>query len=1427
MGDESANVLTLEHDLASFMMAIVLVRLPETNLEADKYYSGAEIAQAVNTLDDVKNNDYFVNPVLFGHSIVLFHMYIKNRILWETLEDRDSTHNIPGFSDLLSRSSYRVKLPSSSLHVAENNESHQQMNIAIQKARRLMSVYYKTGFKFSHLELNLSDFMSSFAEDLVGHNLPMFFELLEYKAKLTEHKLKIERMQHVFHDESHKVGISTMQRQGPTTGENSAVNVTSSDSSSSSSSSCSRSSSSSSSSSQLPPLNSSSSSSTEATTSVTSSSNLPSFAEISDDIAIDRSVDLLRKEFETLRGNLFLVYPTLQDLVLARNSDPKTCRDRILRDVRLMPTWFKLIMPELFSRRDEIAIQADINDFMMSKISAGKEIAPDEVKNKRSSTKRNRGKSSDKTRTKIETEAEAEAQTQYKERLAAKINKQQIFADILLSLVVSAKWSHQTHTEWLLDISDIALSSGMTASGIAMFNLFNITYSKSELLKAKTAGLEGYYRMKMNDLEKKCREEIAIEVAGTATAVTMMKTFIPMSIVDNYSQQNFAQEQTEGKKFTDSTDTLSSIVLFLVASPLSKWNECRTRSCCTRFTLDDIGVVNDAVIERKFELGSVVNDAAGQKIFDRIDYHVSDYTIIANQPGKSSLHKQMLVQHAMHDALFRDAPAIIRVFDPEFNLQDLVFSIVLPEFMKNKAAFPPPWHLQKHALESLQSLSPYLQLIYAPLANFLGFKPSIFTTLAAKLAGTVPESTLEEFPLISSSSSSSSSNNNSSSSSSSVSSSSGGIGGDASGGGGSVLPQSNAAALIGGGGGGGGVESTTGDDGEEDDSDSSGYSSKDEEENDELEQRKARGQDVAVEDTIIDAEFNLSARTGKIYQSQSQREMFTTLRGTAAMMKLRRANRDFEVKLRIAKKNKPKKTKGAAPSAWSLPTQSSSQVNYNKNLKAVMATTITNHQRLLYMSHLLYAAYVHLNAALGAVEDVKKFWDRTALTRMLKRLFDILELCIKPLDALKCDGDAQPMLESLPELMALFSVGGKPLIFKATSFLLAQQFYMRDYRPDLYQAYLANCTGAHELNIELLHSLISRETNGRPHGLETIRIASINVGRRREMMSAIKANMSANSIQEESEENDDTFAPAVAPQARERHQSTAKALSTRFRPDGSQHEYVKQVADNFLKPLIDGYAVFIATEEMNEQFGSYDPLGVDENAIINGRFEKVKEFRNKVAKKEAKGATKVQQIPTKKLDFLRYFLSEQIVAKTLKKVIDYVCMHKKEYPFLPQTFIKRTGNKDHFVDFFYDFLLHTVKGTGDDYDTELPDVTEANLKEAVDVFKTICSLIPDVTFKDVTFKTGQVKKVKEPKLKYSDILRDLVPPHNICVQLLTTLEWPENTVIGERFWEAEGWGAADGEDCDEKKDEGQGAGEDETRQMIGGGGKRSKKGGKK
>ena len=73
---------TLENDLASFTIAIVLVRLPETELEAGKQYYREKIDRAVNNLDIVKNVDYFVKSMPLGscycYFSTIFHKYKCN-----------------------------------------------------------------------------------------------------------------------------------------------------------------------------------------------------------------------------------------------------------------------------------------------------------------------------------------------------------------------------------------------------------------------------------------------------------------------------------------------------------------------------------------------------------------------------------------------------------------------------------------------------------------------------------------------------------------------------------------------------------------------------------------------------------------------------------------------------------------------------------------------------------------------------------------------------------------------------------------------------------------------------------------------------------------------------------------------------------------------------------------------------------------------------------------------------------------------------------------------------------------------------------------------------------------------------------------------------------------------------------------------------
>ena len=87
MATDAPPEMTLENDLASFTIAIVLVRLAETELEAGKQYSREQIARAVNNLDIVKSVDYFVKSMPLGCAIVIFQRYFTNISVTETLRE--------------------------------------------------------------------------------------------------------------------------------------------------------------------------------------------------------------------------------------------------------------------------------------------------------------------------------------------------------------------------------------------------------------------------------------------------------------------------------------------------------------------------------------------------------------------------------------------------------------------------------------------------------------------------------------------------------------------------------------------------------------------------------------------------------------------------------------------------------------------------------------------------------------------------------------------------------------------------------------------------------------------------------------------------------------------------------------------------------------------------------------------------------------------------------------------------------------------------------------------------------------------------------------------------------------------------------------------------------------------------------------------
>ena len=66
-------------------------------------------------------------------------------------------------------------------------------------------------------------------------------------------------------------------------------------------------------------------------------------------------------------------------------------------------------------------------------------------------------------------------------------------------------------------------------------------------------------------------------------------------------------------------------------------------------------------------------------------------------------------------------------------MEAIVFAIVLPKMMKNMIFTIPPFHMQKHAMESLEYQFVFMFLIKTPFANAIGFKPSVFVGLKDRI----------------------------------------------------------------------------------------------------------------------------------------------------------------------------------------------------------------------------------------------------------------------------------------------------------------------------------------------------------------------------------------------------------------------------------------------------------------------------------------------------------------------------------------------------------------------------------------------------------------------------------------------------------------------------------------------------------------------
>ena len=129
-------------------------------------------------------------------------------------------------------------------------------------------------------------------------------------------------------------------------------------------------------------------------------------------------------------------------------------------------------------------------------------------------------------------------------------------------------------------------------------------------------------------------------------------------------------------------------------------------------------------------------DENGVKVKSNLFPHLSDFIPLASLKAKSSSHFTIaqIVKIVINN--FFEAGIQHKIFlpaDPEFVLEAIVYMSVLGDMTQHMIFTVPPFHVQKHCMESLEKNFVFMRAIKIPFANAIGFKPSVFNGLVDRI----------------------------------------------------------------------------------------------------------------------------------------------------------------------------------------------------------------------------------------------------------------------------------------------------------------------------------------------------------------------------------------------------------------------------------------------------------------------------------------------------------------------------------------------------------------------------------------------------------------------------------------------------------------------------------------------------------------------
>ena len=326
----------------------------------------------------------------------------------------------------------------------------------------------------------------------------------------------------------------------------------------------------------------------------------------------------LNKELDALREVLWRTYGR-RSINISNHSEfanefADTIWEKCVRDVCIAPTWFRILFYGSLSNADIVYLEKKGNSDLIDALEHGHKASNEMLTNRRSDVS--------------------------SIRQAAMLRQKELFADMILHILLHCKCNGQCPLEWIYKISSILKDGGLSDSASNNLSRIALGYSAVVARDISETSLPTFYDQRMRLMVDM--------IAKTSISDTKeYKSYIWILMIDNYAKVKYAAEQTGKKAFASTTDSLS-ILAFPTTNEVLIHELVKSRqervSLCT--SLNNLQKVKVVIAQGYIDLSEIfIKSEDINNRFERIDTnfaHLSDAFAVASLPVKSSSHEQML-----------------------------------------------------------------------------------------------------------------------------------------------------------------------------------------------------------------------------------------------------------------------------------------------------------------------------------------------------------------------------------------------------------------------------------------------------------------------------------------------------------------------------------------------------------------------------------------------------------------------------------------------------------------------------------------------------------------------------------------------------------------------------------------------------------------